>query len=162
MSSADEHGAYPRAWRFYLDDMIGFAENVLTYTKGHSQDSFVVSQLNYDATLRNLEPISEAATHIPPEVRNLMPQIPWRQVIATRTPLIHGCLGIDNDILWSIIQDDIPSLGRFEKPAIPAKAGIQCLDLTGLPPARERRIEGFSRRSLLANLQALKSSHNGE
>ena len=34
----------------------------------------------------------------------------WRQVIATRNRLIHGYLGIDNDILWSIIQNDIPSL----------------------------------------------------
>jgi uncharacterized protein with HEPN domain len=110
MSSEDVSGAYPRAWRFYLDDMIGFAENVLVYTAGHRQDSFVASQLNYDATLRNLELIGEAATHIPPEVRDLMPQIPWRQVIATRNRLIHGYLGIDNDILWSIIEDDIPSL----------------------------------------------------
>jgi uncharacterized protein with HEPN domain len=37
-------------------------------------------------------------------------QIPWRQVIATRNQLIHGYLGIDNDTLWSIIRDDIPSL----------------------------------------------------
>jgi len=33
-----------------------------------------------------------------------------RQIIATRNRLIHGYLGIDNDILWSIIQDDIPSI----------------------------------------------------
>lgn len=46
------------------------------------------------------------------------------KVIATRNRLIHGYLGIDNDILWSIIQDDIPSL--------------------------------------LADLQALKDSHNNE
>ena len=36
--------------------------------------------------------------------------MPWRQIIATRNRLIHGYLGIDNDTLWSIIQDDIPSL----------------------------------------------------
>jgi uncharacterized protein with HEPN domain len=36
--------------------------------------------------------------------------IPWRQVVATRNRLIHGYLGIDNGILWSIIQDDIPVL----------------------------------------------------
>jgi uncharacterized protein with HEPN domain len=34
--------------------------------------------------------------------------IPWRQVVATRNRLTHGYLGIDNDILWSIIRDDIP------------------------------------------------------
>ena len=99
-----------RAWRFYLDDMIGFVENVLAYTDGHNQDSFVSSQLNYDATVRNLELIGEAATRIPSEIRTQAPMIPWRQVIATRNRLIHGYLGIDDDILWSIIQDDIPAL----------------------------------------------------
>jgi len=40
-----------REWRFYLHDMIGFAENVITYTEGFDQKSFVASGLNYDATL---------------------------------------------------------------------------------------------------------------
>lgn len=54
-----------REWRFYLDDMIGFAEKVTTYTEGMDQDHFVSSGLNYDATVRNLELLGEAATHIP-------------------------------------------------------------------------------------------------
>lgn len=51
-----------RAWRFYLDDMINFAGKVLVYTDGFDQDSFVTNRLVYDATLRNLELIGEAAT----------------------------------------------------------------------------------------------------
>jgi uncharacterized protein with HEPN domain len=54
--------------------------------------------------------IGEAATHIPNDIRENNSSIPWRQVIATRNRLIHGYLGIDNDTVWSIIQDDIPSL----------------------------------------------------
>ena len=99
-----------RAWRFYIDDMIGFVESVLTYTAGHDQASFQRSRLHYDATLRNLELIGEAATHLPAHVREYAPQIPWRQIVATRNRLIHGYLGIDNDTLWSIVCDDIPSL----------------------------------------------------
>lgn len=99
-----------REWRFYLDDMIGFAEKVITYTDGLDQTGFIASGLNYDATLRNLELIGEAAIHIPDEVRAANPQIPWRLVIATRNRLIHGYLGIDNDTLWSIIRSDIPTL----------------------------------------------------
>jgi uncharacterized protein with HEPN domain len=68
------------------------------------------ADFNYDATVRNLELMGEAATHIPPTIREAHPAIPWRQIIATRNRLIHGYLGIDNDILWSIIQDDIPAL----------------------------------------------------
>ena len=99
-----------REWRFYLDDMIGFAEKVTTYTDGMDQDSFVSSGLNYDATLRNLELLGEAATHIPEAIRLANPQIPWRLIIATRNRLIHGYLGIDNDTLWSIIRSDVPVL----------------------------------------------------
>ena len=99
-----------RAWQFYLDDMIGFAEKVIAYTDNLDQAGFVASGLNYDATVRNLELIGEAATHIPEAVRVAHPQIPWRLIIATRNRLIHGYLGIDNDTLWSIITDDIPVL----------------------------------------------------
>jgi uncharacterized protein with HEPN domain len=74
------------------------------------QHSFVSSALTYDATLRNLELIGEAATRVPDEVRSTHPGIPWRMVIATRNRLIHAYLGIDNDTVWSIIQDDLPEL----------------------------------------------------
>jgi len=99
-----------REWRFYIKDMIRFAQNVLTYTDGLGQNGFVTSALNYDATLRNLELIGEAATHIPENIRNANPAIPWRMIIATRNRLVHGYLGIDDDTLWSIIQDDVPEL----------------------------------------------------
>ena len=99
-----------REWRFYLDDMLGFAEKVTAYTDGLNQERFAASGLNYDATIRNLELIGEAATNIPDEVRSKYPQIPWRMLVATRNKLIHGYLGIDNDTLWSIIQDDVPVL----------------------------------------------------
>jgi uncharacterized protein with HEPN domain len=99
-----------REWRFYLDDMISFAEKVVAYTNGLDQATFVASSLNYDATLRNLELIGEAAAHVPDVVRAANMQIPWRLIIATRNRLIHGYLGIDNDTLWSIIHSDIPAL----------------------------------------------------
>jgi uncharacterized protein with HEPN domain len=99
-----------REWRFYADDMAAFAEKVLVYTHGLNQADFVLNRLVFDATLRNLELIGEAATHIPEEVRIAHQEIPWRMIIATRNQLIHGYLGIDDDILWSIVQDDIPAL----------------------------------------------------
>lgn len=102
--------AAQREWRFYLDDMIEFAGKVLAYTDGFDQAGFVTSGLTYDATLRNLELIGEAATHIPDEVRSVHTEIPWRTIIATRNRLIHGYLGIDNDTLWSIIRDDVHEL----------------------------------------------------
>ncbi|HOC72296.1 MAG TPA: DUF86 domain-containing protein [Candidatus Hydrogenedentes bacterium] len=99
-----------REWRFFVADMIRFSERVLAYTEGLDQGCFVASGLNYDATLRNLELIGEAAAHIPESVRAAHPEVPWRLVVATRNRLIHGYLGVDDDTLWSIIRDDVPSL----------------------------------------------------
>ena len=74
------------------------------------QAGFVADTLTYDATLRNLELIGEAATHIPSEVREAHSEIQWRDIIATRNRLAHGYLGIDNDVIWDIIQNDVPKL----------------------------------------------------
>jgi hypothetical protein len=54
--------------QFYLDDMIDFAGKVLVYTDGLGLAGFVANGLPYDAALRNLELIGEAAAHIPDEV----------------------------------------------------------------------------------------------
>jgi len=99
-----------REWRFYVDDMIDFAEHVLVYSQGLDQAGLVADRLRYDATIRNLELIGGAATHVPDSVREANTDIPWRLIVATRNRLIHGYLGIDNDTLWSIIQTDIPAL----------------------------------------------------
>lgn len=110
MSEPTQDGNMGRDWRLYIDDMNLFAEKVLAYTEGLDRLQFEASGLTYDATVRNLELIGEAATRIPASVREYAPYIQWRQIIAMRNRLIHGYLGIDNDTLWSIIQDDIPPL----------------------------------------------------
>jgi len=90
--------------------VIGFADKILAYTAGLDQDRFVREDLIYDATLRNLELIDEAATHIPESVRTANPDIPWRLVVASRNRLIRGSSGIDNDMLWSIVRDNVSAL----------------------------------------------------
>lgn len=99
-----------REWRFYIDDMISFAKKVIAYAAGLDQGRFVATGLVYDTTVRNLELIGEAASHVPDAVRAAHPKVPWRLVIATRNRLIHGYLGIDNDTLWSIVVSDVPAL----------------------------------------------------
>ena len=98
------------SWRLYIQDMIDFGEKVLSYTDGLDQETFTAETLIYDATLRNLELIGEAATHIPSEVREVHLEIQWRDIIGTRNRLAHSYLGIDNDVIWDIIQTDVPNL----------------------------------------------------
>ncbi len=99
-----------REWRFYVQDMIGFCERVQTYTHGTAREDFDTNAMRYDATVRNIELIGEAATHVPDSIRQMAADIPWRMVIATRNRLIHGYAGIDDDVLWSIVKTDVPAL----------------------------------------------------
>ncbi len=130
-----------REWRFYLQDMTRFAQNVQTYTEGMNQADFVTSGINYDATLRNLELIGEAATHVPQDIQTQNIEIPWRLVIATRNRLIHGYLGIDDDTVWNVIQEDIP---------------FYCLPWNKYRPANNSRLTLCRGNPVLFNLQALK------
>ena len=102
--------AASREWRFYVEDMIAFCDQALGYTHGLERTSFAADAMRYDATLRKLERIGEAATHVPDAVRPSAPDVPWRLVIAVRNRLIHGYLGIDDDTLWSIVCDDLVPL----------------------------------------------------
>jgi len=64
--------------------MIGFARKAVGYAQGFEFTSFIADQRTYDATLRNLELLGEAATRVPPSIREQHQGIPWRQMIATR------------------------------------------------------------------------------
>ncbi len=101
-----------REWRLYVADMRERCARIAEYTDGLSREEFEKSRLVYDATLRNLELIGEAARHVPEEARARSPDIPWRRVVAVRNLLIHGYLGIDNDIIWDIVQNEIGKLLR--------------------------------------------------
>ncbi len=107
MSDANQES---RSWQLYILDMIEFSGKVLSYTEGLDQKRFIAGTLVYDATLRNLELIGEAATHVPGEVGEAHPEIQWRRIIATRNRLAHSYLGMDDDVIWDIIQTDVPNL----------------------------------------------------
>lgn len=99
-----------RRWKFYVGDMLLAARKIQVYTEGLDRDEFLESDLRFDAVLRNLEVMGEAATHVPDDVRVAHAEVPWRKIVATRNRLIHAYLGVDGDIVWSIVRDDIPPL----------------------------------------------------
>ena len=99
-----------RAWRCYLREMIEAAEKVLSYTDGMDRASFFDRGLVYDATIRNLEVIGEAASRLPNEVRERRSKIPWRDIIGLRNRLVHAYFGVDDDIVWGVIENEIPAL----------------------------------------------------
>ncbi|MCY3993490.1 MAG: DUF86 domain-containing protein [Caldilineaceae bacterium] len=121
MSDVDREG---RPWRFYVQDMIEFGEKVLVYTDGLDQEAFIADGLTYDATLRNLQLIGEAATHIPDEVRQSHPEVPWHAIIGTSNRLAHSYLAISDSIIWGVIQEAVPDLLPALRNLLESESGI--------------------------------------
>ena len=110
MSSETPSPLTDREDRLYLHDMVEFCERVAAYSAGHDQESLLADRMRYDAVLRNLELIGEAATRVPVNLRGLAPEIAWRQIIATRNRLAHAYLGIEPDTVWLIVSESVPTL----------------------------------------------------
>ncbi|HQU45607.1 MAG TPA: DUF86 domain-containing protein [Pirellulales bacterium] len=99
-----------RDWRVFLDDILECCRRVRAYTTGMDQAALVANQLVYDAALRNLEIIGEAAKRIPPEVRQQAAQIEWPKIAGMRDWLAHAYFHVNPDIVWDVITNKLPEL----------------------------------------------------
>ena len=99
-----------REWRFHVKDMIKFGEEALSYTDGMNKAALAADGLTYNATLHVIQLIGEAATHIPEDVKEAYPDIPWDEIIGTRNRIVHGYDVVNEDVIWNIIQTDLPTL----------------------------------------------------
>jgi len=100
----------PRDWKFRIDDIIEALDRIFQYTHDMDYNSWIEDQKTIDAVVRNLEIVGEAAANVPIEIQDQFTDIPWYQMKGMRNILIHEYFGIDNEILWKTIQDDLPSL----------------------------------------------------
>ena len=81
-----------------------------SFKKGMSLDKFKNDIKTIDAVIRNIEIIGEAAKYIPTEVRLKHIEIPWKEIIGTRSKVIHEYFGVDVSILWQTVTEDLPKL----------------------------------------------------
>ena len=105
-----EYDENARDWHTYVRDMLTFCGRILMYTAGFDREMFVSHQLTYDAVLRNIGLIGVAASRIPKEVYQAHPEIPWNEIRGLRNRLAHTYEHVDDQIIWSVIQEGIPTL----------------------------------------------------
>lgn len=101
-----------RPIKIYLRDIKEAIKKIESYTKGMTFDEFKDDVKTIDAVIRNIEIIGEAAKHIPTEVRLKHIEIPWKEIIGTRSKVIHEYFGVDETILWKTVTDDLPQLKK--------------------------------------------------
>ena len=94
--------------RLYAADMLEFTQRALEFVGSHSLPELLADRMRYDAILRNLELIGEAATHVEAAQRAQAPDVPWRLIVATRNRVAHAYLGIAPETVWTILRDDLP------------------------------------------------------
>ncbi|WP_420265945.1 DUF86 domain-containing protein [Candidatus Magnetominusculus dajiuhuensis] len=101
-----------RGYRLYLEDILTAAVKIQRFIGTASFEEFIVDDKTYDAVIRNLEIIGEAAKNIPQEVKDKYPAVDWKKVYLFRNVLAHEYFGIDNQLLWDIIQNRLPELKK--------------------------------------------------
>jgi uncharacterized protein with HEPN domain len=96
--------------RLYLEDIVNSCDKIFRFTQGFTLDDLLRDEKTYDAVIRNLEIIGEAAKHVSDPIRGKIPEVEWRKAAGLRDMLSHVYFGIDNNILWNVIQSKIPHL----------------------------------------------------
>jgi len=100
----------PREDTVLLRDMLDFACRARDAVATRSRADLEEDQVLSAALERFVEVIGEAASRLSEETRAASRQVPWHEIVALRNRLVHGYFSVDHDILWTVIQDDIPEL----------------------------------------------------
>ena len=99
----------------YLRHIIDAFLQIERYTDGVTYEEFLSNSLLQDGVIRQLEVMGEAARNLSEDLRNEYPKIPWRQMISLRNRMIHAYFNVNLQIIWEIIQGDIPNLKQETK-----------------------------------------------
>jgi uncharacterized protein with HEPN domain len=97
-----------RADEALLSDIREALQRIRTYVAGMTYEAFVADTKTQDAVIRNLEILGEAAKSLSDERRARYPDIPWKSMAAARDRLIHHYFGVNLDIVWQIVVNELP------------------------------------------------------
>lgn len=83
-------------------------ENMQDKTK----TEFLETKQLQDAVIRRIEIIGEAVKNIPDDIKEKYKDIPWRNIMGMRDILIHQYFGVDLELTWEVINNNIPELKK--------------------------------------------------
>jgi len=91
---------------FYIVDVFIAIDKIKRYTsKYKNAQDLLFSELNWDATLRELEIVGEATKHL--LSLEILP-VSYRRIVDFRNQISHAYFGIDENIIWDIIHNKLP------------------------------------------------------
>ena len=99
-----------RVYIDYLRDMFENAKRAIQFTEGMDFEAFKKDEKTVYAVIRAVEIIGEATRNIPEEVRVKYPEIPWRDAADMRNKLVHRYFGINLEVIWQTLSEDLPML----------------------------------------------------
>lgn len=97
-----------RATPLLVEDIWESIEKIESYISGLNHDTFIKDDKTIDSVVRNLEIIGEPANRLPENFRTQHSEIEWRKIIGLRNRVVHDYFDIDVEIVWEIIEKDLP------------------------------------------------------
>jgi len=94
----------------YLEDMMDALEKAQRFSEGMDSVQFNADEKTVFAVVRALEILGEAAKKIPRAVRHRHPNVPWREIAGMRDKLVHEYFGVNLDVVWKTVQEDLPQI----------------------------------------------------
>lgn len=80
--------------------------------EGFEKDAFLANHVVRIAVVKWLEIIGEAANYISIDVKSNKPLLPWAQIIGFRHVAVHEYFGVEFELVWKIVKDDLPLLKK--------------------------------------------------